>query len=530
MAGTFTNINIGRKTYNMNSGKHAEMFYDMVKINLDSSNYVTSPYITVDDSLWVAESLHDGSYRIVCTSTAEAGWSWYFNGEYQADATDAQLQSAFGLAIHYPSIPQTVSKAIGDEINITKRTEYEGKYSITASYTRRGGVLEVDCPLLRNTIPTSPYINVDSAQWETGASESMLPHSNGNYSFTWNGSSWGVIYNDVVAGFLSDVAIYNIYGIIINYPDETSAKTRSDNIVVIRSTDETSGGAHYEYIYHQTENASPAQQLANEIFKAVYGLGYQPLRADNAIINPAAEIGDTLTVCGVTSGLYYQETTFNRLMSSSVGAQSSSEEDPEMNYENKQDRNYSRKFYDIASELNIQASQISAKVSRASPAGQKSFSWELFDDHFSVLCDGDHMLYIDKEGSQFAGKVMANQIVVDELTVGGQTFPAGWIQGSESDYPQIATNSIGGGGYGFGDVALGTIASANLTTTVNEDIQKGVDAYGMLAYGFGALSADEVYAGKLMVSGGFSETAYQQATWCMKDISGVGYIFYLGHY
>lgn len=462
MAGTFTNIDVGQKVFDMNSGQWSEHIYSMVKLNLDSSNYVTSPYITVDES--VASLQESAQYRFVCTSlTAEAGWYWYKNDVGQSYATEAALLQHFGLEFHYPTATPTVSKELGDEVIITKTDEYSG-CKIEASYTRRGAILEVDCPLIQNTIPSLPYVGIDANGWANG--DPRFQHSDGTYVFTYDidtspiNPGWIILYNrSTLVAQLSDAAINSIYGITIFYPDETASKMDGDTITVIKSTDETTGELHFEYIYAREDSNLPsAQKLCNEIFVAIQGLGYQPLHADNAIINPAAEIGDTLTICEVTSGLYYQETTFNRLMASNVGAPVSSESDPEMEYESKQDRNYARKFADIAAEFNIQADQISAKVSKTSPTGQSSFSWELYDDHWAVKHNDVNMLYINSEGSQFTGKVMANQIAVDTLTIGGQEIPAGWIQGNAAgDANQIAYGTIGGGSYGnlsFGEVGV----------------------------------------------------------------------------
>lgn len=463
MAGTFTNVNIGQKAFNVEVGEHTTDTFDMVKLNLDESNYVTSPYLYVDDALWAAENLN-GQYKYVCINASEEpGWAWYHESDTPTYATTAALAQNFGIEVHYPTVTPAITRNLGDEIIVTKTLEYNS-YKVEASYSRQGAVLEVDCPLLRNVIPTSPYVGINPDQWETGAGISTLPHGDGNYEFVWNGSSWSEIYNDVVVGFPGEAALYNVYGITVYYPDETSAKTRGDTIVVVRQTDAQTGQVRYDYIYNQVLETAPAQVLANEIFTAIQGIQYQPMRVENAIINPAAEIGDTLTACGVTSGLYYQETTFNRLMASNVGAPISNESEPEMEYESKQDRQYARKFADIAAEFTIQADRISAKVSKTSPVGQTSFSWELYDDHWAVLNGDTPMLYINSEGSQFAGKVRANQIVAEKMMVNGQEISAGYILGGEiEDGGVIGINTITGGDAGIGNIALSSVALPNVT-------------------------------------------------------------------
>lgn len=64
----------------------------------------------------------------------------------------------------------------------------------------------------------------------------------------------------------------------------------------------------------------------------------------------------------------------------------------------------------------------------------------------------------------------------------------------------------------------GSVGSGHLTWDVNDAINKGVNAYGSIAYGFSVLSAGYVYADNLVVE-------LVNAHWCFKNG-----MYYLGHY
>ena len=160
----------------------------------------------------------------------------------------------------------------------------------------------------------------------------------------------------------------------------------------------------------EIKNPFGTQEMANNILAEIQGYQYQPLSADNALLNPAAEMGDGVTVNGVYSGLFVRATQFGRLMASDIAAPTDEEIEHEFAVENASDRQYTRfvqqtkamlKITNMAIEaevsqresdveainatLLIQASQIQAKVSKQSPEGQSSFGWNLTDNSWTVF-------------------------------------------------------------------------------------------------------------------------------------------------
>lgn len=316
--------------------------YDMVILNIDDNNYVSSPYVTIDATKW--EDRSNGEHVFTYN-----GSRWAYNGSTYTTAT---LRSTFGIVVTYSSVTQAKT---GDTVTVSKITN-DGEQTVTAVLTRSGRVFEVDCPLVK---------------------------------------------------------------------------------------------------------PSQRQTVADALLAKVYGFSYQPYSADGALLNPAAELGDAITAFGVYGGLYKQNLTFGRLMTSSIGAPAEEEIDSEFTFKTAQERRYTRKFADIAAEFKIQADEISAKVSQT--GGGSSFSWQLQDDHFSVFSGSQEMLRIDADGSSFAGIVRANQIETGNITIGGTTFNAGYVQGS-----QIDIGTISGGDYG--NIAGNTVTTVNTSSGINTSL------------------------------------------------------------
>lgn len=78
--------------------------------------------------------------------------------------------------------------------------------------------------------------------------------------------------------------------------------------------------------------------FAQNILAKVSGLRYQPYNANGALIDPAAEIGDGVTIGGVYGGIYEQNSRFDQLHSSDIGAVADEELDNEYPYLSAQER------------------------------------------------------------------------------------------------------------------------------------------------------------------------------------------------
>lgn len=124
-------------------GKNARSFrssprfrnYDMVILNIDENNYVSSPHVTLDGTKW--ESRSNGEHVFTYN-----GSRWVYNG---STYTTAALSSTFGITVTYSSV--TAAKT-GDTVTVSKITNND-EQTVTAVLTRSGRAFEVDCPLVK---------------------------------------------------------------------------------------------------------------------------------------------------------------------------------------------------------------------------------------------------------------------------------------------------------------------------------------------------------------------------------------------
>lgn len=127
-----------------------------------------------------------------------------------------------------------------------------------------------------------------------------------------------------------------------------------------------SAGNNSGYVL-EVDNPLGTQEMAYSILAGLKlrGVSYQPFDAESAILDPAAEIGDNITVNGLDSVIMATTTKHNRLMAADVSAPMEEELDHEFKYEPKSVREFKRESSYTRSRLTIAQDEISAEVTRA---------------------------------------------------------------------------------------------------------------------------------------------------------------------
>lgn len=157
------------------------------------------------------------------------------------------------------------------------------------------------------------------------------------------------------------------------------------------------------------------QAMANNLLSLLQGNQYQPYEASNALLDPAAELGDGLTVNGVYGGIFKMTIRSGALYAVDVSAPQDEEIDHEYPFASSSERKIERQLANVKSELSVQADQIAAKVDREG-GDPSSVSWEMNADQFKILSDGSEVLVIDDNGltvngdGNFTGEVHAGNI------------------------------------------------------------------------------------------------------------------------
>ena len=229
------------------------------------------------------------------------------------------------------------------------------------------------------------------------------------------------------------------------------------------------------------------QAQANNIINQIRGFTYQPYTAQEALVDPCAEIGDGVSVNGVYSGIYKMARAYNALMPADIAAPQSEDIDHEYPFESDANRDITRRFTQMESELSIASSEISAKVSKQSPEGQTSFSWNLTDSAWVVQRNGSTIFRVDANGAQIAGKVTASSGKIGGFNIGTSAIYKDLSSLSSSTKGVfLGTNGIrinGNNGAYFKADSSGNIEGNNLKLT------------GTLTVGGATISADNLRNG-----------------------------------
>lgn len=195
------------------------------------------------------------------------------------------------------------------------------------------------------------------------------------------------------------------------------------------------------------------QEIANNILQSIKGFQYQPMTAENALVDPSVEIGDGISANGVYSGVYSLETKFNSNLPTSVSAPADEELYEEHTYVPKSEREVTRKFLEFQSQLRIQdgkisaeveerksdtksiratlevqADQITAKVNK-NDGSSSTFGWALETASWRIFSGSNTVLKADKNGLEVKGVIRATsgeiggfKITSNSLTYNNQTW------------------------------------------------------------------------------------------------------------
>lgn len=222
------------------------------------------------------------------------------------------------------------------------------------------------------------------------------------------------------------------------------------------------------------------QAMANNILSAIAGFQYQPYEAEEALLDPAAELGDGVTVNGVYGGIFRLSTKGGVLHASDVSAPQDEEIDHEYKYEPKATRKIERKIANVQSELLVQADQISAKVSQTG-GSDSSFSWQLLSTGFLLKSGNKTVFQANSSGIAVTGQMNAT---------------SGYI-GDGSNGFLISSRSISNGKSGLSDSNNGVyIGTDGIALGPNFK----VDSSGNLTANSGTFTGS-VYANKVQAGG-----------------------------
>lgn len=221
--------------------------------------------------------------------------------------------------------------------------------------------------------------------------------------------------------------------------------------------------------------------MAENLLKSLAGFQYQPYEAQGAILDPAAELGDAITVNGVYSGIYKRDTDFDALTVSDISAPQEEVLDYEVPHLTLTNRELTRQALSTKSEFKIQANQISAKVSKEGGAAS-SFGWSLKDDSWVVYSGSKAVLTATKNGLAVQGEIRATSGYIggnsNGFTIGSKSIYNGVLSMSDTDHRGIY---LGTDGIVLGKGVFKVDSNGNLTAksgTFTGTVHAGKIDYG----------------------------------------------------
>ena len=119
------------------------------------------------------------------------------------------------------------------------------------------------------------------------------------------------------------------------------------------------------------------QEMANNILSALSSYTYTPAMAQDAILDPAAEIGDGLTMGGVYTVLAQSTLTFDGLMTSDAGAPGQAEQESEYKYQSPVIADIKWQLAETRSLISKTSEEILLKVENELEGLSSSFSVQL---------------------------------------------------------------------------------------------------------------------------------------------------------
>lgn len=116
------------------------------------------------------------------------------------------------------------------------------------------------------------------------------------------------------------------------------------------------------------------QAMADNILSDLRGYSYKPYSATGAILDPAFELGDSISIGNVYGGIFKRKLRFGANMLADVSAPGEEEVDHEYPYKPSTERSITRKLNNATAQLRVQNDLISAEVSARTQAMDELYS------------------------------------------------------------------------------------------------------------------------------------------------------------
>ena len=198
------------------------------------------------------------------------------------------------------------------------------------------------------------------------------------------------------------------------------------------------------------------QTAATWLRNQINGFVFRPFSAQTSCIDPAIEIGDTISVNGSLTNIFSADMSFDSLGANDISCPGEESLDHEFPYQSSTERAFVRKMAGFQSELTQQASQIAAKVSRTG-GDPHSFAWYLDADKFFLMSNEQQVMLVDDEGLTVNGTINATA-----GNIGGCTIQNGTLHVANANIDNLNATKITSGTLPTGRIGTSSITGAKI--------------------------------------------------------------------
>ena len=210
-----------------------------------------------------------------------------------------------------------------------------------------------------------------------------------------------------------------------------------------------------------------SQAMANSILAKVSGIEYQPYEASDALLDPATEIGDGITLGGVYSVLAQSYVSLDKQCAANISAPYTDEIDDEYPYKTPEQRKTERQLAQTRSLITKNAEEIRLEVQgldgKYTKLSQTVDGFTFEDESGTVYIDGGAI----KANSVTADKIDATNLKVDAANITGTLYIGDLVDDvglvTENNVTTITNNAIKTANISADQITAGTLDANNIS-------------------------------------------------------------------
>ena len=210
-----------------------------------------------------------------------------------------------------------------------------------------------------------------------------------------------------------------------------------------------------------------SQAMADSILAKVSGIEYQPYEASDALLDPATEIGDGITLGGVYSVLAQSYVSLDKQCAANISAPYTDEIDDEYPYKTPEQRKTERQLAQTRSLITKNAEEIKLEVQgldgKYTKLSQTVDGFTFEDESGTVYIDGGAI----KANSITADKIDATNLKVDAANITGTLYIGDLVDDvglvTENNVTTITNNAIKTANISADQITAGTLDADNIS-------------------------------------------------------------------